>query len=165
VLAGCCCDASSSPCHLQPHWHTVPACRLPHVCDCSRRPECKMFVAYAKCCQGGGILAAGSSLRMWLVCNRDVYLPAPKCLTGGLPDGKGRGYVLCAAACRPAAAACSILVLQGSWFCAAFAQLLPPTACLIPPACRSQAELQWRSAARSSANKARPAQHCSGQGG
>lgn len=46
------------------------------------RPECKLFVGYSKCCQGSGILAAGAAIKAWLVCNRDIYLPDAKCLTG-----------------------------------------------------------------------------------
>jgi hypothetical protein len=57
-----------------PHAHPFPR---------SLRPECKLFVGYSRCCQGTGILAAGAAIKAWLVCNRDVYLPDAKCLTGG----------------------------------------------------------------------------------
>lgn len=41
-----------------------------------------MFVGNSVCCQDRGIVTQGADLRLWLVCNRDVYLPAAKCLTG-----------------------------------------------------------------------------------
>ena len=40
-----------------------------------------MFIAESLCCMDYGIIQH-ASVRMWLVCNADVYLPEPKCLTG-----------------------------------------------------------------------------------
>ena len=48
----------------------------------ARRPACQLFVADSLCCLGYGIIQH-AAVRMWLVCNADVYLPEPKCLTGG----------------------------------------------------------------------------------
>jgi hypothetical protein len=47
-----------------------------------RRPTCRLFVGDSLCCLGYGIVQH-ADVRLWLVCNADVYLPEPKCLTGG----------------------------------------------------------------------------------
>ena len=49
-------------------------------------------------------MAAGSSLRLWLVCNRDVYLPETKCLTG---EAWRICTLLCMWACDSAQACCT----------------------------------------------------------
>jgi hypothetical protein len=41
-----------------------------------------VFIADSLCCLDFGILLH-ASVRLWLVCDADVYLPDPKCLTGG----------------------------------------------------------------------------------
>lgn len=75
--------ALASP--ISPHLGPSGATPNPHAHPFPRspRPECKLFVGYSRCCQGTGILAAGAAIKAWLVCNRDVYLPDAKCLTGG----------------------------------------------------------------------------------
>lgn len=56
----------------------------PSLAPCShRRPACRVFVASSLCCMDYGIVQH-ASVRLWLVCNADVYLPEPKCLTGEL---------------------------------------------------------------------------------
>lgn len=64
--------------------HPLPAADVPFApaAPCPGRPACKLFVGDAACCRNKGAIAAGASLRLWLVCNRDVYLPETKCLTG-----------------------------------------------------------------------------------
>ncbi|EFN53027.1 expressed protein [Chlorella variabilis] len=47
---------------------------------CMAEPACQLFVADSLCCLGYGIIQH-AAVRMWLVCNADVYLPEPKCLT------------------------------------------------------------------------------------
>ncbi len=68
------------------------------------RPTCKLFAANAACCKQRGSVAAGSSLRLWLVCNRDVYLPETKCLTG---EAWRLCTLLCMWACDSAQACCT----------------------------------------------------------
>lgn len=50
------------------------------------RPTCRLFVGDSLCCQDYGIVLH-AAVRLWLVCNADVYLPEPKCLTGGIATG------------------------------------------------------------------------------
>ena len=54
----------------------------------SCRPLCKIFIADSQCCSGYGIIQH-AAVRMWLVCNADVYLPEPTCLTGAWAVGCG----------------------------------------------------------------------------
>lgn len=49
----------------------------------NRRPACRVFVANSLCCMDFGIVQH-ASVRLWVVCTADVYLPEPKCLTGEL---------------------------------------------------------------------------------
>jgi hypothetical protein len=66
----------------------TPCAALPHT-NC--RPTCQMFIVDSLCCEEYGIVLH-ASVKMWLVCNADVYLPEPKCLTGAW-------LVLCAVRC------------------------------------------------------------------
>ncbi|EFN53029.1 hypothetical protein CHLNCDRAFT_137245 [Chlorella variabilis] len=52
----------------------------PPVPMCMAEPACQLFIADSLCCMGYGIIQH-AAVRMWLVCNADVYLPQPKCLT------------------------------------------------------------------------------------
>lgn len=72
----------------------------------ARRPECKLFIANSLCCMDYGIIQH-ASVRLWLVCTADVYLPEPKCLTGETgprPSGGGclnSWHSPCAPLCTP----------------------------------------------------------------
>jgi hypothetical protein len=68
----------------------------PSLC---RRPTCRLFIADSLCCEDYGIVQH-ASIRLWLVCNADVYLPEPSCLTGGWEGSAGRGPGA-ALACAP----------------------------------------------------------------
>ena len=63
-----------------------------------------MFVANSLCCLDYGIVQH-ASVRVWMVCNADVFLPQPKCLTGApgrvLAPGLGAGTRARAARGRP----------------------------------------------------------------
>jgi hypothetical protein len=37
-------------------------------------------VVASECCQGEGIIAQSSEIKLWMVCNNDVYLPTYNCL-------------------------------------------------------------------------------------
>ncbi|KAI3424691.1 hypothetical protein D9Q98_008081 [Chlorella vulgaris] len=52
---------------------------------CLAEPTCQLFVADSLCCMNYGIVQQ-AAVRLWLVCNADVYLPEPKCLTELLVD-------------------------------------------------------------------------------
>lgn len=61
-------------------------CPYPAAC----RPACRVFVANSLCCMDFGIVQH-ASVRLWVVCNADVYLPEPKCLTSELWRRCGSG--------------------------------------------------------------------------
>ncbi|KAI3424696.1 hypothetical protein D9Q98_008086 [Chlorella vulgaris] len=52
----------------------------PPIPMCMAEPTCQLFVADSLCCMNYGIVQQ-AAVRLWLVCNADVYLPEPKCLT------------------------------------------------------------------------------------
>ena len=49
---------------------------------CMAQPACRLFVANSLCCGEVGVVQH-ASVKAWLVCSADVYLPEPKCITGG----------------------------------------------------------------------------------
>ncbi|KAI7837214.1 hypothetical protein COHA_009005 [Chlorella ohadii] len=67
----------------------APGPQPPEIPTCMAEPACRVFVASSLCCMDYGIVQH-ASVRLWVVCNADVYLPEPKCLTvtdrrSGLP--------------------------------------------------------------------------------
>ena len=115
-----------SRCGLRPCCRNAPPASLKptkllnslhlHSSTSNRRPACRVFVANSLCCMDYGIVQH-ASVRLWVVCTADVYLPDPKCLTGepasciACADGRA-GVARRAAAAAGLRLGCIAAVLQ-----------------------------------------------------